>query len=219
MVKIGPAFFESISSEKGARRRSRSSLISEDMLFLAPLFLAVICFVVIGVRLFYIQIVRGEYYRSLADQNRTRTEILLAPRGGILDRMDRPLAQNSAAFKAGGTGQEKSVTRDEALKMLQQGRNIKTSAVRDYLYKSAFAHVIGYVGPISEEEVLKPEFSEYGISDIVGKIGLEYTYESMLHGQNGKKLYEVDARGKFVRELGSEAPIPGGNLKTTLDRD
>jgi len=142
---------------------------------------------------------------------------LLAPRGVILDRLGRPLAQNSASFKV-GKGEE-ALTRDEALKLIQQGRNVKITAGRDYLYKGAFAHVLGYVGPISEDEVIMPEFSGYAISDIVGKIGLEREYEAQLHGRNGKKLFEVDAQGKFVRELGSESPVPGQNLKTTLDRD
>src|SRR3990167_2123981 len=176
MVRIGPAFFESISNERGARRRFHSSVVSADLLFIAPLFLAAICFLVIGVRLFYIQIIRGEYYTALSDQNRTRTEILLAPRGVILDRLGRPLAQNSASFKV-GKGEE-ALTRDEALKLIQQGRNVKITAGRDYLYKGAFAHVLGYVGPISEDEVIMPEFSVYAISDIVGKIGLEREYEA-----------------------------------------
>jgi penicillin-binding protein 2 len=55
------------------------------------------------------------------------------------------------------------------------------------------------------------------VTDFNGKSGLEKQYESILHGQNGKKLYEVDAQGKEVRFLGQQDPIPGQNITTTLD--
>ena len=219
MVKIGPAFSDSVTPTKGRRRRNISNIIPEEIVSLAPIILLVLAFAVLLVRLFYVQIVRGEYYAELSDSNRTRTELIQAPRGIIFDRANRPLTANKAAFRVGSGDSAKYISEDEALKRIANGQEVNDDIRREYLYKSAFAHVVGYVGQISENESMLPQFTNYGISDMVGKIGLEKEYENKLHGINGKKLFEVNASGTKIRELGSQEPVSGQNIKTTLDID
>lgn len=211
MVKIGPAFFDSVKDERLGRARSRDGLVPSGTNALAPVFFLVLIFAIILVRLFYLQVLRGNYYKNLSDQNRTRTEVVAAPRGIILDRNARPLVANSASYRF--------LARDEALRLISQGKKVESDVERDYLTKATLTHALGYTGKISESEITRPEFDGYSSSDFVGKTGIERTYEKVLHGTNGKRLFEVDARGKKIRELGISAPIPGENIHTTLDRD
>lgn len=219
MVKVGPAFFDSISDEKIYKVRSSSKFTSSDLLTLLPVFCLVLFFAIILVRLFYIQILHASYYKNLSEQNRTRTEIIAAPRGIIFDRFGRPLVSNSPAFNITENGKVRFIARDEALQLISQGKSVANDVERNYIYKSAFTHVLGYTGQISADEITKPSYDGYSSLDFVGKAGLESQYEDLLHGTNGKRLYEVDAKGEKIRELGTEAAIPGQDLKTTLDRD
>ncbi|HVT00943.1 MAG TPA: penicillin-binding transpeptidase domain-containing protein [Patescibacteria group bacterium] len=217
-VKIGPAFYDFMSQEKTTKRGNYgNSFVMSGIVHLFPLFLLILLFLILATRLFYVQVLRAGYYKDLSDSNRTRTQVIEAPRGIIYDRNGKPLVANSATFSVKKNGKEQEINQEEALKIISQNGKVDNTIRRDYLYKSAFAHVLGYVGTLSEDESHMPEFKDYSINDNVGKIGLENEYESLLHGVNGKKLYEVDAQGNYIRELGTNEPIPGQNLKTTLD--
>lgn len=186
--------------------------------FFPPL-LFLIVFSIILARLFYLMVLRGEYYRTLSDNNRTRTIIIPAPRGIIFDRQNRELVANTTVFQI-KTGEKKKVIPEaDALKRISRGEKVEEQVVRNYLYKDAFAHVLGYTGPISEDEILLPEFASYNVSDLVGKMGLEKEYENILHGENGRELFEVDAKGTPIRSLGRQDPLPGISLRTILDLD
>ena len=98
---------------------------------------------------------------------------------------------------------------------------------RQSKYPDLFSHAIGYVGGVSNDQLLEI-FSEQKLKQIetlykysngylIGKTGIEYTYDNLLRGSFGKKTYEVDAAGRFLRELKYEPPVVGGNLFTTLD--
>ncbi|HVZ66997.1 MAG TPA: penicillin-binding protein 2 [Patescibacteria group bacterium] len=219
-VKIGPAFYDYLSQEKTTRRGGGgNSFVMSGIVHLFPFFILILLFSILAARLFYVQVLRAGYYKDLSDSNRTRTEIVEAPRGIIYDRHNRPLVANSATFSIKKDGKEKEISQEEALKIMSDNGKVDSAVRRDYLYKSAFAHVLGYVGNLSEDESNMPDFKDYGLNDSVGKIGLEKEYESLLHGQNGKKLYEVDAQGNYMRELGTHDPIPGQSINTTLDLD
>lgn len=88
---------------------------------------------------------------------------------------------------------------------------------RFYPYKEAMAHLVGYVGKMSKEDILK--FSSYPLTSIIGKAGLESYYENYLQGKPGKRLIEVDASYKVIKDLGSQEPISGNDLITTIDKD
>ena len=70
---------------------------------------------------------------------------------------------------------------------------------------------------MSEDEAILPAFSDYALTDSIGKTGIERSYEKILHGQNGKELLEVDVQGQEIRPLGEREPVEGENIHTTLD--
>ncbi|HRN96076.1 MAG TPA: penicillin-binding transpeptidase domain-containing protein [Candidatus Levybacteria bacterium] len=219
-TKIGPAFSESVSTGNLRIRRDSKGIFTPEVLALIPL----ICLVLVAgffvVRLFYLQVLRSDYYRRLSDENRMRTTIIPAPRGIIFDRNGEALVSNSPAFSLRDeSDSDKKVTfipRDEALTRIANGEEIVSDIQREYLFKGAFAHVLGYIGQISQDELAQSNFQDYARTDFVGKMGLEQ-YENILHGRNGRELYEVDAKGEKVRFLGKDVPISGRNIHTTLD--
>lgn len=217
---VGIAFPDFITEEGFKKRRSAGrGFVPSEILYLAPIFFLVLIFSLICVRLFYVQIIRGDYYKRLADENRTRTTVIPAPRGIIYDMYGKPLVSNSPAFKITENKKTRIIEKDEALKLIAENKKVENDIVREYLYKENFAHVLGYVGQISEKETILPEFKEYSISDFLGKIGLENEYEGKLHGKNGKELFEVDSVGKMARALGREEAVQGENINTTLSLD
>ena len=97
---------------------------------------------------------------------------------------------------------------------------IETHPRRRYPAGPVVAHVIGYVGEISEAELDSDEFVEYEAARIVGKEGIERSYESVLAGAAGTRYVEVNARGSIVRDFPSElerSAQPGTDLTLTLD--
>ncbi|WP_321372312.1 penicillin-binding protein 2 [uncultured Desulfuromusa sp.] len=91
--------------------------------------------------------------------------------------------------------------------------------VRDYLEKGSAAHLIGYLGEITKEELQSEEFSQYRGGDFVGKTALERTFEPYLRGEKGRRLVEVDVQGKLFRQLKVEPASPGNKIYLTIDRD
>lgn len=216
--KVGYAFSDFVTEEKFKNRHNRNSH-SWGFSSLIPFIFFIGVFVLLFLRLFYLQILRADYYTRLSDENRVRTEIIKAPRGILFDRKGRPLVSNSPAFKVLVGTKVKIIGKDEALDLISQGKPVENDITRDYLYHDMFAHVLGYVSQISEDETKMQDFEDYGISDFTGKMGLEKQYEKILHGTNGRELYEVDAMGKKIRKLGRQEPVPGENITTTLDID
>src|SRR3989338_1766979 len=99
------------------------------------------------------------------------------------------------------------------------GVHIVTSSSRAYLGTPSLAHVIGYTGKISKEELASPEYSGYEFIDSLGKTGLEFSYEEVLRGMPGKKFVEVDALGKEKVVLAEKVSKQGNNLVVSLDAD
>jgi penicillin-binding protein 2 len=81
------------------------------------------------------------------------------------------------------------------------------------------AHVIGYVGQVSEEMLTQPQWELYNSGDIVGMSGVEQYYNDVLMGKNGSRQVIVNSRGKEVGTLHDVAAIPGKQLKLTIDLD
>lgn len=217
-------FVEQTDSMFSKGRNSGSSFRKPDILYLVPIFTLLCIFLILFFRLFYVSVVQGAYYKQLSDDNRTRTVILPAPRGIIFDRNNNPIVRNVPVFELVKKGKEgkpeiQIISKEQALSYISKDEPVINTVARQYLYKDNFAHVLGYTGQISENELSSPEFMNYAISDFVGKMGLESYYEKMLHGENGKELYEINASGKQIRFLGRDEAISGKNLHTTLDID
>src|SRR5580698_1281828 len=81
------------------------------------------------------------------------------------------------------------------------------------------AHLIGYVGEVSEEDLNNPRFAYYTPGDVVGKAGVEETYDQLLRGQDGSRDVVVDSHGREVGYLGIQHAVPGQDLKLTIDND
>ena len=100
---------------------------------------------------------------------------------------------------------------------------------RENKYPHLFSHAIGYVGGLSDDqltEVLSNQnlkqietIFRYSNGFLFGKTGIENIYDESLRGYFGKKSYEVDASGRFLKELDYVKPINGSNLYTALDLD
>jgi len=81
------------------------------------------------------------------------------------------------------------------------------------------AHLIGYVGEVSEDDLNNPRFAYYEPGDVVGKAGVEETYDELLRGQDGSREVVVDSHGREVGYFGIEHAVPGQDLKLTIDND
>ncbi len=91
------------------------------------------------------------------------------------------------------------------------------AAVRDYPQGRLAAHVLGYLGPISPAEVEQPEYAGVQPSALIGRAGVEASYDSSLRGQDGTKRLLVDNVGAVTGTDGATAPRPGENLVLSLD--
>lgn len=81
------------------------------------------------------------------------------------------------------------------------------------------AHLIGYVGEVSEQMLDDPRYAFYEPGDVVGRSGVEQTYDSLLRGKDGSRDLIVNSHGKELGQLGQELAIPGQDLKLTIDLD
>jgi penicillin-binding protein 2 len=81
------------------------------------------------------------------------------------------------------------------------------------------AHLIGYVGELSAEDLNSSKFAFYEPGDVVGKSGVEETYDEVLRGTDGSRDVIVDSHGKEVGQLGQQLAIPGKDLRLTIDLD
>jgi penicillin-binding protein 2 len=101
------------------------------------------------------------------------------------------------------------------------GVTLNARWVREYPFGASAAHVLGYVGRISEQdlEYLDREglLGNYRGTHNIGKKGIEKTWEHVLHGQTGVEEVEVTATGRPVRSLRRKDPVPGADLVLSLD--
>ncbi len=81
------------------------------------------------------------------------------------------------------------------------------------------AHLIGYVGEVSEDMLQNPQYAYYTPGDVVGRSGVEETYDQMLRGTDGSHDVLVDSRGREVGTLGNEPAVPGKDLRLSIDLD
>ncbi len=102
---------------------------------------------------------------------------------------------------------------------LLPGLVIQTEPKREYPDSEAVAHLVGYVGEVTEQD-LAGAYAGMRPGTLIGKDGLERQYQNVLAGSDGVRFVEVDALGRVVREEGAAAtlaPVPGHVLRTTID--
>lgn len=119
-----------------------------------------------------------------------------------------------------GTASFEDVSRLEEHRYLLPGLVVQTEPRRVYRTRGAVAHLVGYVGEVSEGDLAEERFPGARLGTIAGRDGLEQEYDSLLRGVEGSRYIEVDARGRMVREDAATffvAPIPGSPIRTTID--
>src|SRR5580700_1943541 len=119
---------------------------------------------------------------------------------------------------------KEDITPDE-LQFIEAHRNelpeLDTIMAHRRLYpRNGFmAHLIGYVGEVSEDMLNQPQFELYNAGDVVGISGVERQYNTMLMGKNGSRQALVDSHGREVGRLGETEAVPGKQLRLTVDID
>lgn len=242
--------------------KDRETSEYKGRVFLTTVFV-VAAFFALLVRLWYLQVKEGDYYRKLAESNRIRTVKSPAPRGIISDRNGVKLADNRPGFDLylvsedvtdwHGTKEtlerligidsrtideklERSKNRppfqavklkedlawEEAVKIEtfkheMPGVMIEVTPKRNYIFGEAMAHLIGYLGEISEKELKDVKGGNLSPGDLIGKFGLERSFEQELSGVDGAKELEVDALGRKMRLVNQASAYPGSDVKLTID--
>jgi len=111
----------------------------------------------------------------------------------------------------------KTVTALEERQYSLLGMVINVRPVRYYPYKNLAAQVLGYVGEITKEELNHLREQGYNLKDMIGKEGIEITYDKYLRGRDGGQQLEIDVSGRPVRTVGALEPVPGSDMKLTID--
>ena len=123
----------------------------------------------------------------------------------------------------------KDVSTDIALRIMEEplqfpGVSAQVNQVRDYqnVYSANAAHVVGYLGPVSETEIdaqknLLPAERTLTRTDLIGRAGLEKQYDAYLRGTPGVKTLVVDKSSNVVGVQSEKAPVPGNHVVTSID--
>ncbi len=210
----------------------------------------------------FVQVVRGDHYRELADNNRTRSLTLRSPRGLIADRHGVLLAESAPsyeltfdatrsadatralAFAAEVLARPPAEVRAAAipgpddppfqpllladdLTLAQVARfaataleypefEIEAGNRRLYRHGSQTAHLLGYVGEVSRQEVEAAQ-GRLRPGALIGKRGIERAFDARLRGRDGQRVLIVDSQGRTRAEQRREPPVPGASLELTLD--
>ena len=203
-------------------------------------------------RFWNLQIVRGAELAAIAQDNYLQTERRRAPRGLVLDRERRVLAENEASFvllaNADGLRELEGIGRlsaagaeladlrartarghavvharmdfaDAAFFEVRRrelaGVRVDFVPARRYPLGRATAHLLGYVGEVTESQLLLEEFVTAAAGDIVGQTGIERVYNPLLTGSDGYFDRVVDARQRVLVEGGlrHSEPVRGHTVE------
>jgi penicillin-binding protein 2 len=95
----------------------------------------------------------------------------------------------------------------------------ETLPVRTYPQGEMAAHLVGYLGEITEEDLAEERFADYRPGELIGRGGLESVYEGDLRGDAGRRILEVNRQDRVLDVLRERDPVPGNDLQTSLDLD
>jgi len=230
-------------------------------------YLMTIVFLAFGImvlRLWQLQVVRGEEYFRQTRRNVVNKRMIASIRGKILDRNLEPIADNRPAFNLYGKPkaidgdaeaaisealdlsteeQERFAkklakarkrspnatvllledqSRDRASLVRQEGGVLAALSVRDEPYRfypngRALAHLVGYMNNITERELADLESEGYSADDVVGRYGLEKSWENYLRGKRGIERFVVNSKGERVEGADTEGLIDGPKFVPPVD--
>ena len=177
-------------------------------------------------RLMQLQLIQGQENRQRSESNRVQLARAGAPRGAIFDRNGTPLTRNVPIYKLKiEDGQWEIVTREEAEERERAGETIVEEVGREYLYGEALAHIIGYLGEVTEAELAGAQQDclrrgvgcDLALGDVTGKLGVERAMEASLRGISGGTVIERGVDGAVVRKLAIREPQAGRDVTLTID--
>lgn len=203
------------------KRSQRAQLVQRRLLIL--FFLSILIFVILGLRLFDLQIVQGTSLRTLSDDIRFFVKRIPATRGIFFDRFAIPLVQNKPMYLQVADPERvfsptTALPTEQALSLLASSPpSVIESFYRLYHSSQAISPVVGYVGSVSEEDLKQGRATSP--QQLIGKSGLERKYDTVLRGIDGKETFEIDAQGKMIRSLHRVEPVAGENIFLTLDQE
>jgi penicillin-binding protein 2 len=244
------------------KESNRQLILQRLNLFRLPVLLI---FLILGARLWQLQIIKGAEYERKAERNGIRTIELVAPRGVIFDRHHTPLVENRSSFdvllyrewikdadatkrflaeklsirpenleNALRRGKESGLYRPiiikedagmmdisviEAHRMEHPEIQLGSEPRRLYHYGKLAAHILGYVGEISEQDLKGNLFPGARAGSLVGQSGVERTYNAVLAGKDGERRVQVDSRGREVAFVTEKEAVKGGEIQLTIDLD
>ncbi|PZV10791.1 MAG: penicillin-binding protein 2 [Leptolyngbya sp.] len=99
------------------------------------------------------------------------------------------------------------------------GVRLESEAVRNYPNGDLAAHVIGYTGELTDQQLTARREQGYRLGDVVGQMGAESAFESTLHGAWGGQQVEVDSAGRVISILGEKPAVAGQDIQLTIDLD
>ncbi len=112
---------------------------------------------------------------------------------------------------------QQMVTKIEEQRRYMPEVMLSVQPIRNYPYHELAVHALGYVGEVSAYEIEQGLFKNITQGSLVGKGGLEKSYDKYLRGEDGAFMEEVDVAGNVVKHYDSVQPVPGKNLKLTID--
>ncbi len=112
---------------------------------------------------------------------------------------------------------DKLIAEIEENRVRLPGVYIQMEPERYYPHGELASHILGYIGEISEDDLTRLRESGYNVGDVVGKKGVERTYDQVLRGEDGGVQVEVDASGVQRRTLAYKKPIQGQTIELTID--
>ena len=151
---------------------------------------------------------------------------------GLIDQAEIPTLKRDIRSRRGFDAvpiklqlTEEELARFAARRHHFRGVEIRPRLTRYYPLAESSVHAIGYVGAISEEDKKRLNIDDYAGTTLTGKNGVEYAFESQLHGKAGYQQLLVNAQGRSVERIGDEAatlerrePIAGNDLFLTIDQ-
>ena len=176
--------------------------------------------ILLTVRFWQLQIVRGEEFSSLARDNYLQTERRRAPRGLVVDRAGQVLARSEPSFTllADTAGLRQLEAFFEARRRELPGVRVEFVPARDYPLGQATAHLLGYVGEVTAAQLLLEEFVAAASGDLVGQDGIERVYNTTLLGSDGYLDRVVDSRQRVLVSGGLRRtePVRGETLQLNV---
>ena len=149
----------------------------------------------------------------------TLSAILNVPETDIKKRLEQEGYNSASLVRVARNISPQQITAIAESSNELPGVQIDGETSREYRHGDLAAHVLGYTGELTDEDYTKLRKEGYRLGDVIGRMGIEATYEKQLRGEGGGQQVEVDGTGKVVRVLKDKPSRSGKDITLTLDLD